>query len=291
MTLEQSAGGPEGNHETWLEFERIFFDEQQCRALAAGSGNNTNLALPDCELNDGGRALVNAVRSDQGPFGLRFELELFSVQNFQGFSSAIGGNTRLKELYIDNYPCDCKLKTLTFGFSQNRALTKLCVKHIDDYEDWQCVLESLHYHPSLRYLNLATREYIFQTGMEMLTQRALLVKEMLETNVVLEEFHTFDYNSAARGRDYLAYTVDEIIFEKKILPRLEVNKFRPRVRAIKEEPNLRLRAGLLGRSLHKVNTHRNRTLSFMCVSRNLDFLLSHHLSSGQSNKRKLSSEG
>jgi hypothetical protein len=62
---------------------------------------------------------------------------------------------------------------------------------------------------------------------------------------------------------------DENLWQNEIEPRLEINKFRPRIVAV-EKAQGTLRAPLFGRALHAVND--NDTFLYMMITGNVDLL-------------------
>jgi hypothetical protein len=81
--------------------------EEACRAL--GEAEVQYLDLKECILVDGGAILVESGREGRGPRGFRFQrddddggLSVDSSQRYISFLNALGGNSYLERLDLEN---------------------------------------------------------------------------------------------------------------------------------------------------------------------------------------------
>jgi hypothetical protein len=92
------------------------------------------------------------------------------------------------------------------------------------------------------------------------TQRTRLVAEMMPRNTAL---HTIELGTNER---------DEQIYTKEICPRLEMNRYRPRVLAIKKA-DISLRRPLLGLAVQTKSVRNSSNLLWMFLSGNADIVV------------------
>jgi hypothetical protein len=129
-------------------------------------------------------------------------------------------------------------------------------------ENLSLLCQSLQVHPTLTILDLLSAGPQVQNDDrivfpdEQKDQRTSLVVEMMQTNTVLQTIKI------------LACEKDSQIYSETILPRLETNRFRPRVLAVKKIVDGPFREKVLGRALHCVK--RNPNLVWMFLSQNVD---------------------
>lgn len=160
-------------HHGHVRLDDFSFSPDHCRALANFTGS---VEFCECELQDGGRTILDQVSENHGPEKLGFlqvALDPVSLEN------ALARSESLKELRMEGEYIP--FRALADGLRQNRSLTEFRFEP-DEFEDdiWTEVIGSLSTHPSLRSLTIGAEDWS-----EEFVQRAHAVSEMLKMNTVL----------------------------------------------------------------------------------------------------------
>jgi hypothetical protein len=244
-----------------LELSNIALDsEVSCRAVVASKVRCLTLT-DECELEDGGAALVESVRHGRGLKGLCFDRNPFdSSERLVAFMDALRGDEHLERLHLPNIGDRQVTQALIAALRENKGLVHLKVKYFgDDESDWTEHLESISLHPSLRSLDLNLRH----TDIDPQTRREFTkaVADMLSVNerVQVMSFHD--------------NTFDKDDWEAFVVPRLECNLYRERFLSIQKISEASTRAAVLARTLATFSSKSH--LVWMLLNQNRDILSSY----------------
>jgi hypothetical protein len=246
----------------------IILDEAQCRALATVSSPNVEINLERCMLapDDIGscrEAFIECLQRDRGPT----ELDRCLISH-RIVAAALTGNTRVCKLRIacsesmqdDHGGMGILFKSLT----EMRGLLEL--KLYDHYimdHNWYILCESLKVHRTLTCLDL---RYPHQSNaLPMIAnkrkvQRTRGIADMLQVNTLL---HTIKFSP---------FKIDRQIGNKSMNLRLETNRYRPRLLAVKQAADNRFRRALLGRALQSTQARNKPNIIWMFLSENADVI-------------------
>jgi hypothetical protein len=210
--------------------------EEACRAVAEAELQYLNLI--NCELGDGGAALVESFREGRGPKGLGLHTSRHhdydrcpfeSSERFTSFLNALRGNSHLEKLELSGFDSIEKgiLDALAAALFENKWLVYLGLQNCRLDKSNLCnVLRAISTHPSLRTLDF--------TGINIdmdETEATKAVAEMLSHNII-------PFASSA--------------WDKIVTPRLEYNVYRKRFHAIQEIRVPSTRAAVLASALAHV---------------------------------------
>jgi hypothetical protein len=253
---------------THLRIKGFILHEEIVRALWAGAGTNIEIVLEGCTTNiSGTNALIESFRNNLGPNQV-----IHCDMPTDLFANGLRGNSNVKILRLDppgqfdpSIP-EGVMRNLVQSLSQNQGLEELDFgEHAFCDENWNILCQSIARHPTLErmavtrggYLQVDLAVPLFGTQK---TRRTEMLLEMLKVNTVI-------HSISLTLRDF-----NQRIIHDEIRPRLLVNRYRPRVRALRTQNNANfLRAKLLGRALHSVNAH--PTILWMFLTSNKDHLL------------------
>jgi hypothetical protein len=164
------------------------------------------------------------------------------------------GNSRLKRLSptIFNGPQDGNRQVLALAgaLRENIGLVELnlCALQtglLEKPEAWSAICDSLETHPTLEILNLSATFTDATMASAVLISRILAIVKMLKVSLSI---HTI----------YLPVRYSEHwLFRKSVIPHLETNRLRPRVRAIQKIRPSSYRAKVLERALLSTRTNAN----------------------------------
>jgi hypothetical protein len=254
---------------THLHIKGFILHEEIVRALWAGAGTNIEIVLEGCTTTlDGTNALIESFRNNLGPTQF-----LWCDMPTALFANGLRGNSNVKILKLnppgqelDPSISEVDMRNLVQSLSQNQGLEELDFgEHAFCDESWSMLCQSLARHPALGRMEV-TRSGYLQVPLAVplsgtqKTRRTEMLLEMLKVNTML-------HNISLTLRDY-----NQRIIQDEIRPRLLVNRYRPRVRALRTQNNANfLRAKLLGRALHSVNGH--PTILWMFLTSHKDHLM------------------
>jgi hypothetical protein len=241
-------------------------DEDQCRALAAVSSPGLEINLERCQLApyDYGcrEVFIECLQRDRGPT----ELDRCIVSN-RILTSALTGNTRVVKLRICGKPVpdNAGLGILFRSLPNMRGLLELSLyEHYIIDTNWHILCESLKMNRTLTCLDLRRNRRWNEARPtitnEQKVHRTRAIAEMLEVNAVL---HTIKLSPSQ---------IEQNICRESVNPRLETNRYRPRVLAIKQADN-RSRRALLGRALQSELVRNQVNILWMFLSENADIVV------------------
>jgi hypothetical protein len=235
----------------------MHMDENDCRVLGAYSRPDLEIELFQCKLtNAGTRALAEVLGRNQGPT----KLDICNLHHVV-LADGLRGNSRLKVLILrisgSRYGGRRKILAIATALRENKGLVEFDLRstsrrHVMSDETWGAVCESLKTHPTLEVLKI---DSALTLGISMGTaarDRAWLkcriqaLSDMMKVNMKIHTIRLHILNSHHE------------LFRGSVIPYLETNRFRPRVRAIQKTRPITYRAKVLGRALLTVRTDANR---------------------------------
>jgi hypothetical protein len=227
-----------------LTLENITLDEGHCRVLGDFSKPGLEVELKYCRIvGVGAEALADVLGRNQGPTKLNYcEIESFVLAN------GLRGNSRLKSL-THRITRNQDFFPITGALKENKGLVDVHLRHglwMSD-ETWDAVYDSLKTHPSLQVLSLRPILAHIEPPLELaqLKSRIQAIVDMLKVNMSIVEIHLADYYS------------EHELFRGSVIPYLETNRLRPRVRAIQQTRAIAYRVKVLGEAFLAVRTDAN----------------------------------
>jgi hypothetical protein len=232
---------------TQLILKDFTLDDEIVHALGAGAGTNIEIALENCTTNiSGTTALVESMQRNLGPTRI-----LWCDIPTETLADGLRGNDNVKILKLRRREpiTDGDMRYLVQSLSQNQGLEQLVFgQHAFCDENWSELCQSIARHPTLKLLDISSQLQMLPGGNERAvplsethkTCRAKLLLEMLKINTVLHDI-TMSIQDC-----------NQQILYVEIFPRLVINRYRPRVRALRTQDHS-LSAKLLGRALYSVN--------------------------------------
>jgi hypothetical protein len=250
----------------------IILDADQCRALATVSSPDLEINLERCKLASDDMsscqdAFIECLQHDRGPT----ELDRCLISN-RILATALTGNTRVVKLRI---ACDSGDKTETMQADHSgmgilfRSLTEmhglLELNLYDHYimdDNWHILCESLKAHRTLTCLDLRYTHRLNTLPMianKQKVQRTRGIADILQANTLL---HTIKLYPFDRSPDR----------NESVNLRLEANRYRPRILAVKRAgpAGNRFHTALLGRALQPQSVRNKSNLIWMFLSENAD---------------------
>jgi hypothetical protein len=211
-----------------LKLSRMPLDEDHCRVLGAYSRPGLEIKLNSCRLTSGGAiTLAEVLGRNQGPT----ELTYCSI-DYTVLANGLRGNSRLKSLTIRNF--DHELLAIAGTLKENKGLLVCdlsCCWPSD--ETWYAICNSLKTHPTLQVLNLRNQTMgpfrVAPLAPAVFNSRIQALVDMLEGNMSIHAIHVRDLYS-----QHDLYSEHEL-FRGSVIPYLETNRLRPRVRAIQKK--------------------------------------------------------
>jgi hypothetical protein len=253
----------------YLRLDGITLDDgQTCRAVATTEINY--LHIEDCEFEDeeAVQILVDNVRAERGPKGLTLKGAPFeSPERLGEFMNALRGNTYLERLEIGTLAVrDDSFQALVAALPENRGLTHLRLMDctVND-RCWDKLMSAIAEHPSLRTLVFDEihdeNEDIFLNRHDSIHALA----GMLTKNEQVDEVQVED-------------EFDSDVWNAVVVPRLEINLYRKRFRAIQAIGLEKTRAAIVTRALARIalaDLKSESSLIFMVLSQNCDVFCSY----------------
>jgi hypothetical protein len=235
---------------TALKLEKVALDEDHFRALGAFWKPGLEIELNDCQITGDAEVLAEVLASNQGPTKLDCCYMDYSV-----FANGLRGNSRLKSLkrfITHNHAADFNQEVLAIAgaLKENKGLVELNLN--DEFggmsdECWIAVCDSLKTHPTLEVLEFGL-VYLPPRPPHppaVLKSRIQALLHMLKVNMSIHTIHI--------ARCYREHE----LFRGSVIPYLETNRLRPRVRAIQKTRPVSYRAKVLGRALVAARTDVN----------------------------------
>jgi hypothetical protein len=238
-------------------------NENHCRVLGDHSRPGLEIELRGCFFtNAGTSALAEILGRNEGPTRLDDDCDM----DISLLANGLRGNSRLKSLSLRIFS-DSDILTyllaIAGGLRENKGLIELELWNdirISD-ETWDTFFDSLKTHPTLQVLNFQERlgfDGTVPLSPAMLNFRMQALADMLKANISIHTMH-WDFR----------YSEHEI-FQGTIVPYLETNRLRPRVRAIQKARPISYRTKVLSRALLAVRSDPNRF--WMLLSENAEVL-------------------
>jgi hypothetical protein len=225
-----------------LSFDNLEFDENHCRVLGTYSRPDLEIELKCCAITGSGAiTLAEVLGRNQGPTNLtRCDIDCSVLAN------GLRGNSRLKSfafrLFSSSGHENDKRQVLAIASAlrENKGLVELNLgdggrRECD--ETWYAVCDSLKTHPTLEVLHLSPVNNNTSTVPAVITSRIQALLDMMKMNMSIHTIYL-----------QLRYSQHEL-FRGSVIPYLETNSFRPRVRAIQKTRPIPYRTGVLGRAL------------------------------------------
>jgi hypothetical protein len=232
-----------------LSLKEIALDKNHCRVLGAYSRPGLEIKLEECRIAGvAAEALAEVLGRNQGPTNL----SLCYIDNLI-LADGLRGNSRLKSfrprLSDSRGVGNQELLAIAGALKENKGLVGLYLEHnfrMSD-ETWDAVCDSLKTHPTIQVLNLRSAFYDdAPLAPTVLKSRIQALLDMVKVNLSI---HTIQLHDQYRRHG---------MFRESVVPYLETNRFRPRVRAIQKARPIPYRAKVLGRALLAVRSDPNR---------------------------------
>jgi hypothetical protein len=230
--------------------------QNHCRVLGDYSRPDLKIVLRECRIaGAAAEALAEVLGRNQGPT----KLDRCQTDNFV-LANGLRGNSRLKSLTLsvsnDFDVGKLQVFAIAGALRENKGLVALDLhtEFVLSHETWDVVCDSLKTHPTLQVLRIWPRGMVQGVPLApaVLKSRIQALVGMLEVNMSIHIIRLLHY----------CYS-DHELFQESVVPYLEMNRFRPRVRAIqKTRPNA-YRAKVLGSALLAVRTSPNRLWMFL----------------------------
>jgi hypothetical protein len=234
-----------------LKLEDLEMDENHCLVLGAYSRPDLEIVLRHCKLTSAGtNALAEVLGRNQGPT----KLDSCYFENFI-IANGLRGNSRLQSftpLIINIRDVGNQdLLTIAGALRENKGLVDLNMRcdgfNVNENDEiWGAVCDSLKTHPTLEDLNLRSACTGITTAPVMTTKTR--IQALLDMMKINTSIHTIRVDCRYSEHD---------LFRGSVIPYLETNRFRPRVRAIQKTRPIAYRAKVLGRALLSARTDAN----------------------------------
>jgi hypothetical protein len=219
-------------------------DENHCRVLGTYSRPDLEIEVNRCIVTSAGaRALVEAIGRNQGPT----KLERCDIDDFV-LADGLRGNSHLKSLRprssFSPEDADRQLLAIAGALRDNKGLVDLNLSScwVSD-ETWNAICDSLKTHPTLEVLD-------FRVDFTNTTQAPVVLKSRIQALTDMMKVNTSIHT--------LQLYLRHVLFRGSVIPYLDTNRLRPRVRAIQKALPSAYRAKVLGRALLSARTDPNR---------------------------------
>jgi hypothetical protein len=232
--------------------------EVGCRAVATPQVQCLTLT-DQCELEDGGAALVESIRQGRGPKELYFYGNPFgSRESLVTFMNALRGDEHLERLHLPNIDARQVTQALAAALPENKGLVHLTVsfRALDDSGRTE-LLKAISLHPSLCSLDLRCP----RSDPKKRRGFTKAVADMLSVNERIEVMRLH----------YDAFDKDD--WNMCVVPRLECNLYRERFPSIQTIEETSTRAAVLARSLSNFSSKPH--LVWMLLKQNHDIVSSY----------------
>jgi hypothetical protein len=228
-----------------LTLKELKMDEDHCRILGDFSRPDLEIVLDECKITSAGAsALAKVLGRNQGPTNLTF----CDIDNFV-LADGLRGNSRLKILR-PLFSCSDEVRrrevlAIAGALRENKGLVDLHLMCHDlgmNGDTWGAICDSLKAHPTLEVLHicLISTFALLKSGIQKLV-------DMVKVNMAI---HTIHLDSG--------YTHHDELFRDSVVPYLETNRLRSRVRAIQRTHPIPYRVKVVGRALLSARTDANR---------------------------------
>jgi hypothetical protein len=230
-----------------LSLQSLELDENHCRELGVYSRPGLEIALTHCRLtSSGASALAEVLGRNQGPTKVdRCAIDYYVLAN------GLRGNSRLKcltPLLFIARNSNREVLALAGALKENKGLVDLYFDYcLLSNETWDAVCDFLETHPTLQVLKICPMHIFREPPLApaVLESQIQGLVDMLKVNMTI---HTIHLN---------AYYREHELFRGSVVPYLETNRLRQRVRAIQKTRPMAYRAKVLGRALLAARTDPN----------------------------------
>jgi hypothetical protein len=220
-----------------LKLEKVALDENHFRVLGDFSKPGLIIELTHCQITGDAAVLTEVLARNQGPTKLDCCYMDYSV-----IANGLRGNSRLKSLkpFTFNRNGHQQVLVIAGALRENKGLAELDLIGFAWMSDeaWNAVCNSLKTHPTLEVLRLGVEYW----PPAVLKSRIQALVDMLKVNMSI---HTIPLVECYREHE---------LFRGSVIPYLEMNRLRPRVRAIQKSRPVSYRAKALGRALVAART-------------------------------------
>jgi hypothetical protein len=221
-----------------LTLTQIALNEDHIRVLGSYSRPDLEIVLNYCRLTSAGTsALALILGRNQGPTKLHSSYIDVVANGLRGNSRLKSWTTRTSDnLEVGNR----QVLAIAGALPENRGLVDLlilCLGFMVSEEAWDAVCDSLKAHPTLEILDLRTTCSDATMAPSVLKSRMQALLDMMKVNMSI---HTLHLNDRHREHE---------LFLGSVLPYLETNRLRPRLRTIQKTRPISYRAKVLGRAL------------------------------------------
>jgi hypothetical protein len=244
-----------------LTLNNLEMDENRCRELGTFSKPGLEIELIRCKLTSAAAAvLAQVLGRDQGPTKLTY----CDIIDYSILANGLRGNSRLKSLrLLITFRNRDGFLAIAGALKENKGLVDLdlCRGLAMSDETLGAVCDSLKTHPTLEVLNLRAVYTDPMYPPADTTSRIQALLDMMKMNMSIHTIHLHSPYSENK------------LFRESVIPYLETNRFRLRVRAIQKTHPITYRGKLLGRALLAASTDVNRF--WMLLSGNAEVVLSY----------------
>jgi hypothetical protein len=231
-----------------LSLQHLDLDENHCRVLGTYSRPDLKIELRHCRIVGTAAAVLTQILGrNQGPT----KLECREIDN-SVFADGFRGNSRLKSLTLHPSARNLEvgnreLLAIAGALRENKGLVELELWYGFNVngKTWSFLCDSLKTHPTLEVLDFSFAFKVATTAPDLITIRTQALVEMLKVNTTI---HTIHVDSCFSKQE---------IYQVSVIPYLETNRLRPRVRAIQKTRLIPYRAKVLGRALLATRTDAN----------------------------------
>jgi hypothetical protein len=246
----------------------VSLSEDQLRVLGDFSKPGLEIVLDRCGITVAAAAvLAQILGRNQGPTKLDHCCE---TDNFV-LADGLRGNSRLQSWrprLSDNYDVvNREFLAIAGGLRENKGLVDLNLTHYVSMSEntWDVFCDSLKTHPTLQVLDLRTgRRFLPPLAPAHLKVRIQSLVDMLKVNASI---HTIQLDGHYKH---------ELFRGGLVLPYLELNMLRLRVRAIQKILPIAYRAKVLGRALLAVRSDPNSLWMFLSGNAEIAFSVDDH---------------
>jgi hypothetical protein len=230
-----------------LSLGYLEMDEDHCRVLGTYSRPGLEIVLNSCKTTTAEAiALAEVLGRNQGPTKLDWcEIDTVVLAN------GLRGNSRLKilkaRISTSREVGNREVLAIAGALKDNRGLVDLDLRHSYSVTDeaWDAVCDSLETHPTVEVLNFSTTILLTMTA-PALNSRIQALLDMMKVNMSIHTIRLHDYHSKHE------------LFQGLVIPYLDTNRFRPRVRAIQKTLPIAYRAKVPGQALLAARTDSNQ---------------------------------
>jgi hypothetical protein len=232
-----------------LSLIHLEMDEIHCRVIGAYSRPGLKIVLSHCQLTSAGTsALAEILGRNEGPT----QLDSCQIDN-SVLADGLRGNSLL-ESFRPRFSSDLEFRDREFlaiagAVKENKGLVDLDLSYALGVSDeiWGAICDSLEKHPTLEVLDLSGI-FLFSTTAPpaVLKSRIQVLIDMMKVKMSIHTIHL-----------HSQYSRNEL-FRGSVIPYLDKNRFRPRVRAIQKTRPIAYRAKVLGQALLAARTDANR---------------------------------